>query len=296
MESKRTQFHYHLMLLPGMIILAIFHYYPMAGAVIAFKKFLPAKGIWGSPWVGMENFLYMFQISDSKIVFFNTVYIASMKIVGNLLVPLLFALLLNEIRIRYVKRWIQTIVYLPHFMSWVILAVILTQLLSLKGIVNQIMGWFGVEPILFLGSNAWFPYVLVATDVWKGYGFSAIVYLAALTAINPALYEAAEIDGASRFQKLRHITVPGISTTIILLATLSLENVLSAGFEQILNLYNPLVYASGDVIDTYVYRVGLLNSQYGIASAVGLMKSVVSFFLIVLAYQLASRFANYRIF
>ncbi|GIP34661.1 sugar ABC transporter permease [Paenibacillus sp. J2TS4] len=296
MESKRTQIHYHLMLLPGMIILAVFHYYPMAGAVIAFKKFLPAKGIWGSPWVGLENFLYMFQISDSKIVFFNTIYIASMKIVGNLLFPLLFALLLNEIRIRYVKRWIQTIVYLPHFMSWVILAVILTQLLSLKGIVNQILGWFGVEPILFLGSNAWFPYVLVATDVWKGYGFSAIVYLAALTAINPALYEAAEIDGASRFQKLRHITIPGISTTIILLATLSLENVLSAGFEQILNLYNPLVYASGDVIDTYVYRVGLLNSQYGIASAVGLMKSVISFFLIVLAYQLASRFANYRIF
>lgn len=296
MESKRTQLHYHLMLLPGMIILAVFHYYPMAGAVIAFKKFLPAKGIWGSPWVGMENFLYMFQISDSKIVFFNTVYIASMKIVGNLLVPLLFALLLNEIRIRYVKRWIQTIVYLPHFMSWVILSVILTQLLSLKGIVNQILGWFGVEPILFLGSNAWFPYVLVATDVWKDYGFSAIVYLAALTAINPALYEAAEIDGASRFQKLRHITIPGISTTIILLATLSLDNVLSAGFEQILNLYNPLVYASGDVIDTYVYRVGLLNSQYGIASAVGLMKSVISFFLIVLAYQLASRFANYRIF
>lgn len=296
MESKRIQIHYHLMLLPGMIILAIFHYYPMAGAVIAFKKFLPAKGIWGSPWVGLENFLYMFQISDSKIVFFNTIFIASMKIVANLIVPLLFALLLNEVRVRYVKRWIQTIVYLPHFLSWVILAVILTQLLSLRGIVNQVLGWFGVEPILFLGSNAWFPYVLVATDVWKGYGFSAIVYLAALTAINPALYEAAAIDGANRFQRLWHITVPGISTTIILLATLSLDNVLSAGFEQILNLYNPLVYASGDVIDTYVYRVGLLNSQYGIASAVGLMKSVISFFLIILAYQLASRFANYRIF
>lgn len=296
MESKRIQLHYHLMLLPGMIILAIFHYYPMAGAVIAFKKFLPAKGIWGSPWVGLDNFLYMFQISDSKIIFFNTIYIAGMKIVANLIVPLVFALLLNEVRVRYVKRWIQTIVYLPHFLSWVVLAVILGQLLSLKGIVNQMLGWFGVDPIMFLGSNAWFPYVLVATDVWKGYGFSAIVYLAALTAINPALYEAAAIDGASRLQRLWHITVPGISTTIILLATLSLDNVLSAGFEQILNMYNPLVYASSDIIDTYVYRVGLLNAQYGIASAVGLMKSVISFILIVLAYQLASRFANYRIF
>jgi putative aldouronate transport system permease protein len=292
----KIQLHYHLMLLPGMIFLAIFHFYPMLGAVIAFKKLLPAKGIWGSPWVGLDNIKYMFQISDSKQVLFNTIFISSMKIVAHLAVPLLFALLLNEVRVRYLKRWVQTIVYLPHFMSWVVLSIMLSGMLSLSGAVNQLLGLFGIEPVLFLGSNSWFPYVIVGSDVWKDFGFKAIIYLAALTAINPALYEAAEIDGASRWHKLANVTLPGIATTVILLATLSLEQVLNAGFEQILNLYNPLVYASGDVIDTYVYRVGLVHAQYGIASAVGLLKSVVSFVLIVVAYQLASKFANYRIF
>lgn len=296
MYNRSAQFHYHLMLLPGMVLLAIFSYYPMLGAVIAFKKYLPAKGIWGSPWTGWYNIAYMFQISDSKTILFNTVFIAVMKIIANLVVPLAFALLLNETRRRIFKRWVQTIVYLPHFMSWVLLSVIMLKIFSMKGVVNQFLGLFGIDPILFLGSNAWFPAVLVGSEVWKDFGFSAIIYLAALTAINPALYEAAEIDGASRWRKLWNVTLPGIMPTVVLLATLALGNVLDAGFEQILNLYNPLVYQSGDVIDTYVYRVGLVQSQYGIASAVGLLKSVVSFVLIVASYLLASRFAKYRIF
>jgi len=296
MNNKAVQAHYHLMMLPGMILLAVFSFYPILGSVIAFKKYLPAKGIWGSPWVGLDNIAYMFQISDSKVILYNTLFIALMKMIAGLVVPLAFALLLNEARVRVVKRVVQTIVYLPHFMSWVLLSVIMLNLLSLRGVVNQFLGLFGIEPILFLGSNSWFPAVLVGSDVWKDFGFSAIIYLAALTAINPSLYEAAEIDGASRWRKLAHITLPGILSTVVLLATLSLGNILDAGFEQILNLYNPLVYASGDVIDTYVYRVGLVQSQYGIASAVGLMKSVVSFVLIVISYQLAARLANYRIF
>ncbi len=296
MYNRNAQIHYHLMLLPGMVLLAIFSYYPMLGAVIAFKKYLPAKGIWGSPWTGWDNIAFMFQISDSKTILFNTVFIAVMKIIANLVVPLAFALLLNETRRRIFKRWVQTIVYLPHFMSWVLLSVIMLKIFSMKGVVNQFLGLFGIDPILFLGSNAWFPAVLVGSEVWKDFGFSAIIYLAALTAINPALYEAAEIDGASRWRKLWNVTLPGIMPTVVLLATLALGNVLDAGFEQILNLYNPLVYQSGDVIDTYVYRVGLVQSQYGIASAVGLLKSVVSFVLIVASYLLASRFAKYRIF
>ncbi|MBO9607640.1 MAG: sugar ABC transporter permease [Paenibacillaceae bacterium] len=296
MNNKAVQAHYHLMMLPGMILLAVFSFYPILGSVIAFKKYLPAKGIWGSPWVGLDNIAYMFQISDSKVILYNTLFIALMKMIAGFVVPLAFALLLNEARVRLVKRVVQTIVYLPHFMSWVLLSVIMLNLLSLRGVVNQFLGLFGIEPILFLGSNSWFPAVLVGSDVWKDFGFSAIIYLAALTAINPSLYEAAEIDGASRWRKLVHITLPGILSTVVLLATLSLGNILDAGFEQILNLYNPLVYASGDVIDTYVYRVGLVQSQYGIASAVGLMKSVVSFVLIVISYQLAARLANYRIF
>ncbi|RAV20457.1 ABC transporter permease [Paenibacillus contaminans] len=296
MNNKGTQINYHLMMLPGMIILAVFSFYPMLGSVIAFKKYLPAKGIWGSPWVGLDNVSYLFQISDSKIILYNTLFIAVLKMIANIIVPLAFALLLNEARVRIIKRWVQTIVYLPHFMSWVLLSVIMLNILSLKGVVNQFLGLFGIEPILFLGSNQWFPAVLVVSDIWKEFGFAAIIYLAALTAINPSLYEAAEIDGASRWIKLTNITLPSILPTIVLLSTLGLGHILDAGFEQILNLYNPLVYQSGDVIDTYVYRVGLVQSQYGIASAVGLMKSVVSFVLIVISYQLAARFANYRIF
>lgn len=296
MKDKGVQIHYHLMMIPGMIFLAVFHYYPILGSVMAFKKYLPAKGIWGSPWVGFDNILYMFQISDSKVILFNTLFIAVMKMIANLIVPLAFALLLNEARVRFIKRSVQTIVYLPHFMSWVLLSVIMLNILSLRGIVNQFLGLFGIDPILFLGNNTWFPAVLVISDVWKDFGFTAIIFLAALTAINPALYEAAAIDGASRWTRLLNVSLPGMMPTVVLMSTLALGNVLDAGFEQILNLYNPLVYASADVIDTYVYRVGLIQSQYGIATAVGLMKSVVSFILIIISYQLAARFANYRIF
>jgi len=284
------------MLLPGIVFLALFSIYPMFGAVIAFKRFLPAKGIWGSPWIGWDNFDYMFQIQDSKQVLFNTLFIAIMKIIAGLVVPLAFALLLNELRQLFFKRFVQTIVYLPHFLSWVLLGGILVDVLSTDGMVNHLLTFFGLKPVFFLGSNAWFPFVLVGSDVWKEFGFSAIIYLAALTSINPVLYEAAEIDGATRLQKLRHITIPSITATIILLATLSLGNVLNAGLDQVLNLYNPMVYHSGDVIDTYVYRVGLVSAQYGLATAIGLLKSVVSFVLIIFSYVLASRFANYRIF
>jgi putative aldouronate transport system permease protein len=167
---------------------------------------------------------------------------------------------------------------------------------SYTGPVNSLLGVFSIEPILFFGNADLFPFMIVASDVWKEFGFNTIIYLAALTAINPTLYEAAGIDGASRWQSLRHVTLPGISATIVLLAVLSLGNVLNAGFDQVFNLYNPLVYSKGDIIDTWVYRTGLLNLQYGLATAVGLLKSVVSFLLIAVSYMLASKYANYRIF
>ncbi|WP_422661342.1 ABC transporter permease [Paenibacillus sp. EC2-1] len=296
MMKKRTSMHYHLMLFPGILLLLIFSIYPMFGIVIAFQDFSPAKGFWGSEWVGLENFKYMLEIPDSKQVFLNTIFIAVMKIIAGLVASLTFALLLNELRVRFFKRAIQTIVYLPHFISWVLIGGIVGQMLSLDGIINQGLEYIGVEPIFFLGSNDWFPFVIVGTDVWKEFGFSAIVFLAALTGINPVMYEAAEIDGATRWQKLRFVTLPAISATIILIATLSLQNVLNAGFEQVFNLYNTLVYESGDIIDTYVYRMGLIESQYELATAVGTLKSIVSLILIYISYQLAAKFANYRIF
>ncbi len=296
MKSKGFAKHYYLMMLPGYIWILIFSIVPMFGLVIAFQDFNPGKGVFGSEWVGLENFKYMFVLGDSRTIFVNTLSIAVMKIIANLVFPLLFALLLNEIRVKVLKKTIQTVVYLPHFLSWVILAGILLDILSYTGPVNAMLSVFGVEPILFFAKAEYFRTILVSSEVWKSFGFNAIIYLAALTSIDPSLYEAAAIDGAGRLRRLYHITLPGIATTAVLLAALSLGNVLNAGFDQVFNLYNPLVYSTGDIIDTWVYRVGLLNMQYGLATAVGLLKSVVGFILITVSYWMADRFANYKIF
>lgn len=296
MKNKGLAKHYYFMLIPGYIWLILFHIVPIFGIAIAFQNFNPGQGIWHSEWVGLENFKYMFTLSDSKSIFFNTIFIAVMKIVANLIVPLLFALMLNELRLAVYKRWVQTIVYLPHFLSWVIISGIMLDLFSYTGPVNNLLSVFGIEPVLFFAKANLFPYFIVGSDVWKEFGFSTIIYLAALTGINPALYEAAALDGANRFQRLWHLTLPGIVTTCVLLLILSLGNVLNAGFDQIFNLYNPLVYSTGDIIDTWVYRAGLLDMQYGLATAVGLLKSVIGFILITISYYLANRFTNYRIF
>ncbi|MFE5322032.1 ABC transporter permease [Paenibacillus sp. NPDC056579] len=296
MNIKSYYKHYHLMLLPGIVFLIIFHIVPMFGVIIAFQNFKIGLGIWNSPWIGLENFTYMFEIKDSGLIFYNTVFIALCKIIAHLVIPLIFAILLNEVRFLVFKRWVQTIVYLPHFLSWVILAGVVIDMMSLDGIFNQALKAMGYEPILFLASNKWFPAIIVGSDIWKEFGFAAIIYLAALAGINPSLYEAAEMDGANRLQQLYYITLPSLVPTVVLLATLSIGNILNAGFDQIFNLYNPLVYESGDIIDTYVYRVGLVQAQYGFATAVSLMKSVIGFVLIIISYRIAYRYANYRIF
>jgi len=294
---KNNNLSLHLMLLPAVILVLIFSYGPMIGILIAFQNFSPVRGIQGSPWVGFENFEYVLGLPNTYAVLRNTVFIAAMKIIAHLTIPLIVALMLNEIRVAIVKRSIQTIIYLPHFLSWIILSGILIDILSpSSGIVNQLLGWFGIAPIYFLGNNAWFPYVLVGSDVWKEFGFNTIVYLAAITSVDPQLYEAAAVDGATRLRQTWHVTLPGMRPIIVLLATLSLGSVLNAGFEQVFNLYSPQVYQSGDIIDTFVYRMGLINAQFGPATAVGLMKSLVSLGFIALAYHLAYRFANYRIF
>jgi putative aldouronate transport system permease protein len=284
------------MLIPGIILLIMFSIVPMFGIVISFQNFIPTKGVWHSPWVGFDNFKYMFLLPDSMQILKNTIVIAISKILLGLIVPFIFSLLLNEVRHVLFKRSIQTIVYLPHFLSWVILSGIFLNFFTLNGFINGLLQWFGIDPIMFLTSNFWFRPILVVSDVWKEFGFSTIVYLAAITSISTTLYEAAAIDGANRFKQLMHITIPSMTPIVILLTTLSLGNVLNAGFEQILNMYNPMVYSSSDIIDTYVYRIGLQEMQYGLATAVGLLKSVISFVLIVFSYKLAYKYANYRIF
>lgn len=287
----------HLMLIPGVILIIIYSYFPMAGIAFAFQKFIPIQGLFGSKWVGFDNFRYVLQMPDFWQVLKNTFFIATMKIIAGQIVPIVVALLLNEMKRAFVKRGVQTLIYLPHFLSWVILGAILVDILSpSEGIVNQVLQAFGVDPIFFLGSNQWFPTVLIASDVWKEFGFSTIVYLAAITGINPSLYEAAIVDGANHMRQTWHITLPGMVPIIILLATLSLGSVLNAGFDQVFNLYGPSVYQSGDILDTLIYRIGLIDAQFGVATAIGLFKSVVSLVLITISYVLAYRLANYRIF
>lgn len=284
------------MLAPGFLWLILFNVVPMFGIYMAFTNFNPGIGIFQSPFVGLENFRYMFVLGDVKQVFFNTFYIAVSKVAMNLVFPLIFALLLNEVSHGGFKKLMQTVCYMPHFLSWVILAGILASVFSYDGPINGIRSMMGLEPFLFFGSARAFPQIIIWSDVWKEFGYNAVIYLAAITGIDQGLYEAAAIDGAGRWKQTWHITLPGIRTTIVLLAILALGNVLNAGFDQVFNLYNPSVYSTGDILDTWVYRAGLKNFQYSLATAVGLLKSVVSFILIAVSYWMAKHFANYTIF
>lgn len=293
----KTEWPYHLMLVPGLLIILVYSYGPMIGIVMAFQNFVPVFGLWKSDWVGFDNFTYVFSLPDTLKVVWNTIAIALMKIAAGLIAPIVTALLLNEVRQKWFKRSVQTLVYMPHFLSWIIVGGILINILSpTQGIVNDVLSLFGVEPVYFLGDNRWFRFVLVISNEWKEFGFATIVYLAALTSIDPSLYEAAVVDGAARWRQTWHITLPGMRPVIVLMATLSLGSVLNAGFDQVFVLYSPQVYETGDIIDTMVYRMGLQQMQYSVATAVGLFKSVVSLLLISVSYWLAYRFANYRIF
>lgn len=288
----------HMMILPATVIAIVFHYLPILGLVMAFQDYKPWLGFLKSDWVGLKHFESLFMFEDSVQVIWNTLIISVLKIVCGMFVPIVIALLLNELRKEGIKRSIQTLVYLPHFLSWVILGGILIDLLSVKGgIVNRMLvDWFGMQPIFFLGDGDWFRFVIVVSDIWKEFGFAMIIYLAAIAGVNPALYEAAEVDGATRLQQTIHVTLPVMLPIIVVVATLQLGNVLNAGFDQIFNLYNPLVYDKGDVIDTYVYRSAMLKGDFSFATAVGMFKSIISFVLIIFSYRMAYRFGNYRIF
>ncbi len=287
----------YVLLLPALILACIFCYAPMFGLVMAFQDYKPWLGITGSQFIGLDNFRMIFEFRESYQAIINTFIIAVCKIVLGLVVPIVIALLLNEVHNMGLKKGIQTLVYLPHFLSWVTVAGMLKDILGLDGIVNLFLTRvLGMEPIYFLGEASMFRQILVLSDLWKGFGFGMIVYLAAISNINQTLYEAAQIDGANRLQQTWHVTLPGILPMIIVMATLSLGNVLNAGFDQVFNMYSPLTYSTGDIIDTYVYRQTLVNGQYGFGTAVGLFKSGVSLALTTVAYWLAYKFAGYRIF
>jgi putative aldouronate transport system permease protein len=288
--------HYLIMLVPAFIWLIMFQIIPMFGIVMAFQDYNPGQGFLHSEFVGLDNFQYMFELKDARVALWNTLIIAFGKIIGNLSVPLVFALLLNELRQKFFVKTIQTSVYLPYFLSWVILSGVMLQIFSFNGPVNHLLEIMGFEPVQFFQKADLFRGFIIGSDVWKSFGFNSIIYLAALTGIDNTLYEAAEMDGAGRWRKMWHVTLPGIRSTVALLAILSLGSILDAGFDQVYNLYNPLVYSTGDIIDTYVYRAGLQGLDFSFATAVGLLKSVVSFILITIGYGLAKKLVGYRLF
>lgn len=294
--SNKMSYQFDLMMLPSVILLLVFSYGGMFGIVMAFQKYIPTKGFFGSKWVGLKNFKYLFEMPDFIRVFKNTLTIASLKIIGGLIITLVVALLLNEIRNTKFKKIFQTVVYLPYFLSWVVLGGIFMDILAPSGVINSILQDFGMTKIYFLGDNRYFQGSIVWLDIWKNFGYGTIIYLAAMTGIDPNLYEAAEIDGAGRIRQTWSVTLPSILSIVILITTLNLGNVLNAGFDQILNLYTPQVYKTGDIIDTIVYRMGLIDQQYSVATAVGLFKSAISFFLIIFSYKLADKFGGYKIF
>ena len=260
-RERKNQVMFHLMMIPGLLFLIIFTYVPMAGVAMAFQNYIPAKGLLGSHWIGLAHFQRLFSLPDVGLLFRNTIVIALGKIIIG-----------------------------------TVLSAVVMNMFNLDGSITQMLEAIGLKNLNFLGSNKLFQPLLVGTDVWKEFSYSSVVYLAAITSIDPGLYEAASIDGASWFRKVWHVTLPGMMTIILLLAIMNLPNILNAGFDQVYNLYSPMVYESGDILDTYVYRVGLIGRQYSFGTAVGLFKAVIGAVLMIGAYEIAGRYTDRKMF
>lgn len=291
-DIKRDKYLY-LLLLPGIICLFIFRYIPMYGVVIAFKEYNIFAGIANSPWVVFLQFERLFRNPEFSRILRNTILISVYKLLWGFPAPIILALLLNELKNQRFKKFTQTVLYLPHFISWVIFAGIIVAFLNpTTGVINDIISYFGGRKIDFLANKRMFRSILVITDLYKGVGWGTIVYLAAISNIDPTLYEAAIVDGANRFRQMWHITLPSIRSVVVILLILSLGNILNAGFEQIFLLYNPLVYEVADIIDTFVYRRGLVESNYSLGAAAGLFKNVVALILIWSANRIVKSFGE----
>lgn len=281
-NQYRKHYELILMILPGLVTLILFCYLPMCGILIAFKDYRLLDGIWNSPWVGLEHFKTMFGGTDFFVILRNTAVISLLKLLCGFPAPILLALMLNEVRNKCFQRAIQTMSYLPHFFSWVVLGGIITMIFSYNGPVNILLKSLGLsESIMFFGDKTMFIIMVVLSAVWQGVGWGAIIYIAALAGIDENLYNAAYIDGASRWKQIWHISLPCLLPTIITILILNLGQILNAGFDQIYNLYNPTVYEVADIIDTYVLRK-LRGMEYGLGTAVGLFKSLVGLFFVLL--------------
>ncbi|WP_240941002.1 sugar ABC transporter permease [Paenibacillus sp. HB172176] len=287
----------YLLLAPGILYYILFHYLPMYGIMIAFQDYSIFGGLTGSEWIGLQHFRDLFANEDFYQVFRNSLLISFYKIVFNFPVPILLAILLNEVRKMAFKGTIQTVIYLPYFLSWVVISGLVINFLSpSSGVVNMVIESFGGDPINFLAEKSYFRSIIVLSDLWHGMGWNTIIFLAALTGVDPQLYEAARMDGANRIHQMLHVTLPGLKSTIIVLLLIKIGHVMDNGFEQIFLLSNPLVYEVGDVFETYVYRTGLIEAQYDFSTAVGLFKSAIGLSLLLIANAVARRFGERGIF
>lgn len=282
-----------LLFLPVIIYFVIFHYIPMYGAQIAFKDFYPRLGIWGSEWVGFKHFDKLFHGMYFLPALRNTLIISFGKLIFGFPAPIILSLMLNEVRHSTYKKTVQTITYLPHFISWVVLASIVMEVLSpSRGVVNYVLQALGMDPIFFVGSKEWFRPVIIGSAMWRDTGWQTVVFLAAITGIDPQQYEAAEVDGANRIQRILHITLPGIAPTIVIMFIFAVGGIIADDFDQIYNLLNAQVLEVGEVIGTYTYRVGIQQMDYSYATAVGLFRNVVSLCLVTLTNTLSKKLSG----
>ncbi len=280
----------YLLILPPVIYVFVFHYIPMYGVVMAFEDFSFKLGYFGSDWVGLKHFQWLLENPTFRNAFANTLKINLLRIIVGFPAPIILALIINEVRHTLFKRAVQTLSYLPYFISWVVLAGIFNDILSRDyGALNSFLVGLGLPRIDFLQNPTIFPWTLVLTEIWRTVGWGSIIYLATIASISPTLYEAAEVDGASRFQKIRHITLPALRSTMVILLIISVGNVLRVGFDQVFNLYNPLVYETGDIIQTYIVRAYASNPNFSRLTAAGLVQSLLGMILLVVANEAVKR-------
>ena len=290
-DIKRNKYIY-IMVLAVVAWYCVFCYAPMYGVIIAFKDYSIGRGIWSSPWIGLRNFVLFFNDINFYRIVKNTLLINIYDIIWGFPAPIIMALLLNEVRKKYFKKAIQTLTYLPYFISMVVVCGIIVNFTSTNGIINQVLASFGFEKTNLLSKSEFFRTIYIGSGIWQNIGWGSIIYMAALTNINPELYESAVIDGAGKWKQLVHITLPGIASTIIVLLILRIGSIMNVGFEKIILLYNPLTYETADVISSYVYRRGLLNADYSYSTAIGLFNSVINFLFLVAANWLSKKFTE----
>jgi len=286
----KRDYELYLFLLPIVLIYLIFRYYPMYGVQIAFKDFTPSKGVWGSEWVGFQHFIDFFNSYNFWTIISNTLSLSFFSLIFSFPAPIIIAIMLNQMLSKRYKKFIQTVIYAPHFISVVVLVGMLNVFLSPNsGIINHIITWFGGDPVLFLADEDWFRPLYILSGVWQETGFATIIYLAALAGINPELHEAATVDGASKWKRIWHVELPGILPTIIILLILALGNIMSIGFEKAFLMQNDLNYATSNIIPTYVYELGIQKAQYSFSTAVGLFNSVINIILIVTVNRISKK-------